>query len=103
MPRSILIVEDDKNIADLLRLYLEKEGMTCHVAGDGLAGLEKFQQTQPDLVILDIMLPGMDGWAVCRRIREVSKTPIIMSTAEGDLEHGGASLRVGGDVYVGGA
>ena len=57
MPRTILIVEDDKNIADLLRLYLEKEGMTCAVAGDGLAGLEKFQQVQPDLVILDIMLP----------------------------------------------
>ena len=53
MPRTILIVEDDKNIADLLRLYLEKEGMTCAVAGDGLAGLEKFQQVQPDLVILD--------------------------------------------------
>ena len=63
MPRTILIVEDDKNIADLLRLYLEKEDMACHVAGDGLAGLEKFQQVQPDLVLLDIMLPGMDGWA----------------------------------------
>ena len=69
MPRSILIVEDDKNIADLLRLYLEKEGMDCHVAGDGLTGLEKFQSVQPDLVILDIMLPGMDGWSVCRKIR----------------------------------
>ena len=86
MPRSILIVEDDKNIADLLRLYLEKEGMTCHVAGDGLEGLEKFQAVQPDLVILDIMLPSMDGWSVCRKIRETSKTPIIMLTAKGELE-----------------
>ena len=70
MPRSILIVEDDKNIADLLRLYLEKEGMICTVAGDGLMGLEKFQAVQPDLVILDIMLPSMDGWSVCRKDRK---------------------------------
>ena len=89
MPRTILIVEDDKNIADLLRLYMEKEGMTCHVAGDGLVGLEMFQQVQPDLVLLDIMLPGLDGWSVCRKLRETSKTPIIMLTAKGELEDRG--------------
>ena len=100
MPRSILIVEDDKNIADLLRLYLEKEGMTCHVAGDGLAGLEKFQAVQPDLILLDIMLPGMDGWSVCRKVRETSKTPIIMLTAKGELEDKVAGLEMGADDYI---
>jgi DNA-binding response OmpR family regulator len=100
MPRTILIVEDDKNIADLLRLYLEKEEMACHVAGDGLAGLEKFQQVQPDLVLLDIMLPGMDGWSVCRKIRETSKTPIIMLTAKGELEDKVSGLEMGADDYI---
>ena len=82
MPIKVLIVEDDKNIADLLRIYLEKEQMECELAGDGLVGVEKFRQFQPDLVLLDIMLPGMDGWAVCRKIRETSKTPVIMLTRE---------------------
>ena len=100
MPRSILIVEDDKNIADLIRLYLEKEGMTCHVAGDGLEGLEKFHAVQPDLVMLDIMLPSMDGWSVCRKIRETSKTPIIMLTAKGELEDKVSGLEMGADDYI---
>ena len=100
MPRSVLIVEDDKNIADLLRLYLEKEGMTCHVAGDGLEGLEKFHAAQPDLVILDIMLPSMDGWSVCRKIREASRTPIIMLTAKGELEDKVSGLEMGADDYI---
>ena len=100
MPRSVLIVEDDKNIADLLRLYLEKEGMTCHVAGDGLEGLEKFHAAQPDLVILDIMLPSMDGWSVCRKIRETSRTPIIMLTAKGETFDKVLGLELGADDYV---
>ena len=100
MPRNILIVEDDKNIADLLRLYLEKEEMNCTVAGDGLEGLEKFQAVQPDLVLLDIMLPGMDGWSVCRKIRETSKTPIIMLTAKGELEDKVSGLEMGADDYI---
>ena len=100
MPRSILIVEDDKNIADLLRLYLEKEGMTCYVAGDGLEGLERFQAVQPDLVILDIMLPSMDGWTVCRKIRETSKVPIIMLTAKGEVFDKVLGLELGADDYV---
>ena len=100
MPGSVLIVEDDKNIADLLRLYLEKEGMTCHVAGDGLEGLEKFHAAQPDLVILDIMLPSMDGWSVCRKIREASRTPIIMLTAKGELEDKVSGLEMGADDYI---
>ena len=100
MPRKVLIVEDDRNIADLLRLYLEKEGMDCQTAGDGLVGLEKFKEFQPDLVLLDIMLPGMDGWAVCRKIRETSKVPVIMLTAKGELEDKVSGLEMGADDYI---
>ena len=100
MPRKVLIVEDDKNIADLMRLYLEKESMDCQVANDGLVGLEKFQQFQPDLVMLDIMLPGMDGWSICRKIRETSKVPIIMLTAKGELEDKVNGLELGADDYI---
>ena len=100
MPRKVLIVEDDKNIADLLRLYLEKEGMDCQTAGDGLVGLEKFQQFQPELVLLDIMLPGMDGWSVCKKIRESSKVPVIMLTAKGELEDKVSGLEMGADDYI---
>ena len=99
MPRKVLIVEDDKNIADLLRLYLEKDGMDCQVVGDGLSGLEKFPQFQPDLVLLDIMLPGVDGWAVCKNIRDTSKT-LIMLTAKGELEDKVSGLEMGADDYI---
>jgi len=100
MARKVLIVEDDKNIADLLRIYLEKEQMECEIAGDGVSGVEKFQKFQPDLVMLDIMLPGLDGWAVCRKIRESSKTPIIMLTAKGELEDKVQGLEMGADDYI---
>ena len=100
MPRKVLIVEDDKNIADLMRLYLEKESMECQVSNDGLEGLEKFHQFQPDLVMLDIMLPGMDGWTICRKIRETSKVPIIMLTAKGELEDKVNGLELGADDYI---
>ena len=100
MPTKVLIVEDDKNIADLLRIYLEKEQMECQIAGDGLAGLDKFHAFQPDLVLLDIMLPGMDGWSVCKKIRETAKTPIIMLTAKGELEDKVAGLEMGADDYI---
>ncbi len=100
MPIKVLIVEDDKNIADLLRIYLEKEQMECEIAGDGLVGVEKFRQFQPDLVLLDIMLPGMDGWGVCKKIRETSKTPVIMLTAKGELEDKVSGLEMGADDYI---
>ncbi len=100
MPKKVLVVEDDKNIADLIRLYMEKEGMECQTAGSGVEGMEKFQSLQPDLVLLDIMLPGMDGWAVCRKIRETSKTPIIMLTAKGELEDKVNGLEMGADDYI---
>ena len=82
MAKTVLIVEDDRNIADLLRLYLEKEGYEVVIALDGLKGVEKFREVHPSLVLLDVMLPGMDGWGVCRTIRSEAKTPIIMLTAK---------------------
>ena len=100
MPRKVLIVEDDKHIGDLLRLYLEKEGMECQVAADGMVGLDKFHQFQPDIMLLDIMLPGMDGWAVCRKVRETSRVPIIMLTAKGELEDKVSGLEMGADDYI---
>ncbi len=100
MAGKVLIVEDDKNIADLLRIYLEKEQMQCQIAGDGVTGVERFKDFQPDLVLLDIMLPGMDGWSVCKKVRELSKTPVIMLTAKGELEDKVSGLEMGADDYI---
>ena len=100
MANKVLIVEDDGNIAELLHLYLEKEGFETAVAGDGLKGLELFGSFAPDLVLLDIMLPGMDGWAVCRKIRESSKAPIIMLTAKGETTDKVTGLEMGADDYI---
>ena len=100
MARKVLIVEDDGNIAELLHLYLEKESFEVAVAHDGVAGLNTFQSFQPDLVLLDIMLPGMDGWSVCRKIRESSKTPIIMLTAKGETGDKVSGLEMGADDYI---
>ena len=100
MARKVLIVEDDGNIAELLHLYLEKESFETSVARDGLAGLEQFQAFQPDLVLLDIMLPGMDGWSVCRKIRETSKIPVIMLTAKGETSDKVSGLEMGADDYI---
>ena len=100
MATSVLIVEDDRNIAELLQLYLEKEGYEVTVAYDGGEGFEKFQSTQPDLVLLDVMMPVMDGWAVCRAIRAESKTPIIMLTAKSETSDKVQGLRSGADDYI---
>jgi len=100
MARKVLIVEDDHNIADLLRLYLEKEGYEVAIAPDGVKGVERFRSEQPDLVLLDVMLPGMDGWAVCRSIRTESKTPIIMLTAKSETEDKVYGLKQGADDYI---
>ena len=81
---KILIVDDDKNICDLLRLYLEKEGYQTFQAHDGEAALAAYTQNKPDLVLLDVMMPKMDGWEVCRRIRAQGQTPVIMLTAKGE-------------------
>ena len=100
MAKTVLIVEDDRNIADLLRLYLEKEGYEVVIALDGLKGVEKFREVHPSLVLLDVMLPSMDGWGVCRTIRSESKTPIIMLTAKSETEDKVSGLKQGADDYI---
>ena len=100
MARKILVVEDDTNIAELLRLYLEKDGFEVAIAYDGGKAVSKFEQEKPDLVLLDIMLPVLDGWGVCREIRASSKTPIIMLTAKGETFDKVAGLEMGADDYI---
>ena len=100
MSKTVLIVEDDRNIADLLRLYLEKEGYTVVIAPDGMRGVEQFRTVHPSLVLLDVMLPGLDGWGVCRTIRAESQTPIIMLTAKSETEDKVNGLKQGADDYI---
>ena len=100
MAKTVLIVEDDRNIADLLRLYLEKEGYEVAIAYTGLKGIEKFREVQPSLILLDVMLPEMDGWSVCRTIRSESKVPIIMLTAKSETEDKVTGLKQGADDYI---
>ena len=100
MAKTVLIVEDDRNIADLLRLYLEKEGYTVVIAPDGMRGVEQFRTVHPSLVLLDVMLPGLDGWGVCRTIRAESQTPIIMLTAKSETEDKVNGLKQGADDYI---
>ncbi len=100
MARKVLIIEDDNNIAELLHLYLEKEGFETRVARDGGAGVEAFQTFRPDLVLLDIMLPVMDGWAVLNNIRQAGDTPVIMLTAKGEVEDRVSGLERGADDYI---
>jgi len=100
MATKILIVEDDNNIADLLRLYLEKENYEVSIASDGGKGVEQFRRFQPDLVLLDLMLPVLDGWGVCRTIRAEASTPIIMLTAKGELDDKISGLKQGADDYI---
>ena len=100
MGRNILVVEDDKNISDLIHMYLVKEGFDVRIAGDGGKALEEFQKKEPDLILLDIMLPVMDGWAVCAKIRETSKVPIIMLTAKSEVFDRIQGLEMGADDYI---
>ena len=100
MGRNILVVEDDHNISDLIQMYLVKEGFDVRLAADGGRALEEFGRQAPDLILLDIMLPVMDGWAVCARIREVSKVPIIMLTAKGEVTDRIHGLEMGADDYI---
>lgn len=98
--RKILVVDDDKNICELLRLYLEKEGFEVVIAYDGEAAVAKFEQTQPHLVLLDIMMPKQDGWETCRKIRTTSNVPIIMLTAKGETFDKVLGLELGADDYI---
>lgn len=97
---KILIVDDDKNICELLRLYLEKENYDVVVAHDGVQAVEFFGAENPDMVLLDIMLPKLDGWQVCREIRKSSDKPIIMLTAKGETFDKILGLELGADDYV---
>ena len=100
MAISVLIVEDDRNIAELLQMYLEKEGYAVTIAADGGQGLAKFRAIKPDLVLLDVMMPVMDGWAVCRAIRAEGQTPVIMLTAKSETDDKVTGLRSGADDYI---
>ena len=100
MAISVLVVEDDRNIAELLQMYLEKEGYAVIIANDGGQGLAKFRTINPDLVLLDVMMPVMDGWAVCKAIRSESQTPVIMLTAKSETDDKVAGLRSGADDYI---
>ena len=97
---KILVADDDKNIAELLRLYLEKEGFSVVIAGDGEEAVMKFAPENPDLVLLDIMMPKLDGWQVLREIRKKSNCPIIMITAKGETFDKVLGLELGADDYV---
>ena len=98
--KKILIVDDDENICELLRLYLEKDGFEPLVAGDGEKAIEFAQKHNPALILLDIMLPKLDGWQVCREIRKFSLVPIIMLTAKGETFDKILGLELGADDYV---
>ncbi|MBQ8906216.1 MAG: response regulator transcription factor [Ruminococcus sp.] len=97
---KFLIVDDDKNICDLLRMYLEKEGYSVILSHDGEEAVVKFNALKPDIVLLDVMLPGLDGWQVCREIRKKSNVPIIMITAKSDTFDKVLGLELGADDYI---
>ena len=100
MSQKVLVVEDDNNIAELLRLYLQKDGFEVSHAADGGKAVEMAKEIQPGLVLLDIMLPVMDGWQVCRELRKTMKMPIIMLTAKGETEDKVSGLEMGADDYI---
>ncbi|MBQ6594176.1 MAG: response regulator transcription factor [Clostridia bacterium] len=100
MKTKILIVDDDANIRNLVRLYLEKEGFSAVTADTGDQAVQAFKREAPALILLDLMLPGMDGWQVCREIRKVSNVPIIMLTARDDTFDKVLGLELGADDYI---
>lgn len=97
---KILVVDDDANICELLRLYMEKDGYDVVIANDGESAVKMFSEVKPDIILLDIMLPKMDGWQVCREIRKVAETPIIMVTAKGETFDKVLGLELGADDYI---
>ena len=100
MDTTVLIIEDEANIADLLKLYLKKEGYQVETAADGGEGLQLFRSLKPDLVLLDLMMPVMNGWEVCKAIRAESQTPVIMLTAKSETDDKVAGLKLGADDYI---
>ena len=100
MDTKLLIVDDDPNICDMLKLYFENEGYMVKTANDGVDGVNTFKIYEPDLVLLDIMMPKKDGWQVCREIREISSKPVIMITAKGDVFDKVLGLELGADDFI---
>ena len=100
MSKRALVVEDDANIAELLRLYLGRDGFEVMIVSDGAKAGNSFDLFTPDLVLLDIMLPGKDGWEICRELRKKSSVPIIMLTAKGETADKVSGLEMGADDYV---
>ncbi len=100
MGTKILVVDDEAGICDLLKIYFEREGYEVKTASDGVEGISYFKMYEPDLVLLDIMLPKKDGWQVCREIREMSGKPVIMITAKGDVFDKVLGLELGADDFV---
>ena len=98
--QRILVVDDDKNICEIIRLYLEKEGFSVSIANDGKEALDMFRATTPSVVVLDVMMPKMDGFQVCREIRRVSSIPVIMLTAKGETFDKVLGLELGADDYM---
>ena len=97
---KILIVDDDSNIAELISLYLAKECFDTQIVGDGESALRTFKTYQPDLILLDLMLPGIDGYQVCREVRSSSDTPVIMLSAKGEVFDKVLGLELGADDYI---
>ena len=97
---KILVTDDDRNICELLKIYLEKEGYSVVLAGNGEEALAKFDEEEPDIILLDVMMPRLDGWQVCREIRKKSECPIIMITAKGETFDKVLGLELGADDYV---
>ena len=100
METKLLVVDDDVNICDMLKLYFENEGYKVKTANDGIEGVQCFKLYEPDLVLLDIMMPRKDGWQVCREIRENSAKPIIMVSTKGDVFDKVLGLELGADDYM---
>ena len=100
METKLLIVDDDPNICDMLKLYFENEGYKIRTANDGVEGVQAFKMYDPDLVLLDIMMPKKDGWQVCREIREMSPKPVIMITAKGEVFDKVLGLELGADDFI---
>lgn len=97
---KILVADDDNNICDLLKIYLENEGYEVVTANDGVKAISSFKIYEPDLILLDIMMPRKDGWQVCREIREISSKPIIMVTARGEVFDKVLGLELGADDFI---
>ena len=100
MKTKILLVDDDPNIRQLVNLYMEKEGFEVEMADRGDTAMEKFKTFAPNLILLDLMLPGMDGWQVCREVRKTSNVPIIMLTAKDETFDKVLGLELGADDYM---